>query len=220
MRVVATGLLCLCSAAGLSAQDARTYVTLAAHGGVLSQTGPFRQDLGALAPGWVSGYRFNRGGCVGASLELVRARFPLGIRLALSQSASLRLERAPGFIGAPVLEPASARVTTATIAMLLEPRRTCVGRVCPRLMLGGGVKRYWFNADLVYDDIIEPFADDQTRPTLQLGVGVRATVAGIVLTADISDFSNSLRFGNVTYPSKRTHDTIVSLGLGIRFPRA
>ena len=147
-----------------------------------------------------------------------RARNPFGLRLALNRAPSLTLERDPGYSGAPLLGPASGRVTTATIAVLLEPRQTCLGPVCPRIVLGGGIKRYRFDANVLIDDIVVPFADDQNRPTLQLGIGMRATVAGFVVVTEISDFSNGLRFGNSTYPSKRTHDTIVSLGLGIRFP--
>lgn len=219
MRAIAIGLLSLYSAASLVAQDETVHVTLVAHGGVLAQTVAFRQDFGALVPGLVSGHRFDHGRSLGASLELGRARSPLGVRFALNRASALTLENDPGYKGAPLYGPASGTITTATIAVLLEPRQTCFGPFCPRLLLGGGIKRYRFKANVRNDDVIEPFADDQDRPTLQLGIGVRATVSGFVLIADISDFSNGLRFGNATYPSKRTHDTIVSLGLGIRLPR-
>jgi hypothetical protein len=215
MRIGVLGILSICSATAMSAQDSPMRVTLVAHGGVHAQTGPFRQDLGALVPGLVTRYRFDRGGSLGASLELGRARFPLGIRVSVNQSPSLGLERTPGSLGAPFLEPATGRVTTATVAVVLEPRRTCFGRVCPRALLGGGIKRYRFDANLLLDDIVEPFADDQFHPTLQMGVGVRATVGKAVLMADVTDFSNGFRFTNQTYPGRRVHDTIVSLGVGV-----
>jgi hypothetical protein len=215
MRISVLCVLCICPVATLTAQDAPMRVTLLAHGGVHSQTGAFRQDFSALVPGLESRYRFERGGSLGASLELGRARFPLGIRVSLNQSPSLGLERPPGSLGAPFLGPATGRVTTATVAAFLEPRRTCVGRVCPRAVLGGGIKRYRFDANLLLDDIVEPFADDQVRPTLQVGVGLRATVGRVVLMTDVTDFSNGFRFTNRTYPGRRVHDTIVSLGVGV-----
>lgn len=210
--------LLLLIAAPLPAQSPGIHTTVLFRGGGVSHATPFQQQASASSSEAISSYALDGGRVLGAAVEVSTTHLPVALRLEYTRSASLTLVQEPGIGGAPLRGPASGRLTTATVGLLVEPRQTCLGPVCPRVLIGGGLVRYAFDAEVVIDDIIDHFAPDQDHAALQLGVGLRAAMRGIAVTAELSDVGSAFTPRNPTYPGKRTHFRVVSVGVGFRLP--
>ncbi|HEV2130460.1 MAG TPA: hypothetical protein VGR27_05135 [Longimicrobiaceae bacterium] len=214
-------LLALLAPVELVAQQAPTRISLVPRIGVLTQASAFKQQWNDPPPEYrqVWRYRFQPDLVLGAAAEVETSALPVGLRLEVNHAPSLRLKHEASSFGPPVYGDARADLTTGTVAALIEPDQACYQAICPRLLLGAGVKHYRFDALLLSDDTIYPFAEDQTRATLQLGVGIATRLAGrLSLIAEINDFSNRVVLFNADDPSGRVHDTLATVGVALRLP--
>jgi hypothetical protein len=184
------------------------------------QAVPFEREFNDLGPEYrqVWRYRYQPDLVWGAAADLTTPGLPVGIRLEVNHAPSLTVEQKQGSPGPPVFERGSGAVTTATAAAIVQPARACLGALCPRLLVGGGVKQYRFDVELLSDDIVFPFAEDQSHTTLQVGVGVAARRNRVSLVAEVNDYSNRFKlFYNEDESRRRVHDTVATLGLAFHF---
>lgn len=213
-----TLLLALLHPEGLLAQQAPQYISILPRLGVLTQPVPFKQYWNDPPPEFrqVWRYRFAPALAFGMAAEFGAESLPLRLRTEVNHTPSARLHHIAESFGPPLHEEATAGLTSATVAVVAEPEQACFRMFCPRLLAGGGVKHYRFEADVISDDTIYPFAQDQTRLTVQLGAGVAVRLPRITLVAEVNDFSNQLRFFRLDDPSGRVHDTLATMGVTIR----
>ncbi len=203
------------TASGLHAQDPSFIIMPRA--GVLAQARPFTQDF-LLVPDYMRKWRYKMEPSVayGALVEVPTPYKSLGVRLEMSNGSRATITQSGGE-GPPTAGEVSAQMNIISAAMIYQPSRACWGGVCPRLLGGGGIKRYDFEGNLAWDDIIDRFAEDQSHFTLQLGAGVIAYASRIAIIAEIVDYSNGIRFASRNQPTSRAHDVAFSLGAGVRF---
>ena len=222
MRLVTGLLLCVLLFPGLlRAQGSRVRVTLLPRVGLLTQAVPFQREFTDLPPEYhqVWRYRIQPDVVLGLAADIATASLPVGVRIEASHAPSLVIEQEGGSLGPDVFDEASGSgtMTTATVAAIVQPARTCMGVVCPRLLVGGGVKQYRFDTELLSGDIVFPLAEDQARLTLQLGAGVVARRKRVSLVAEVNDYSNKVAlFQDTDDPRRRVHDTIATLGIALQ----
>src|SRR5687768_7319486 len=139
---------------------------------VVAQARPFSQQFALvdqLETLWR--YRMEPALSYGALVEAPTPYKSLGLRLEMSKVGKSEITKAENSDGPPTNGEVSARMTMASAAAIYQPARYCWGSVCPRLIGGAGIKRYDFEGDLLWDDVRERFARDQSRTTIQLGAG-------------------------------------------------
>jgi hypothetical protein len=214
-------LLALIHPVELLAQQGPVRVSFMPRAGVLTQAAAFKQQWNDPPPEFrqVWRYRFEPDLVLGAAAAVETGALPVGLRLEVNRAPSLRLKQEAGSHGPPLYENTDADLTTGTLAAVVEPEGACYRGICPRLLLGAGVKHYRFDATLISDDTIYRFAEDQTCTTLQLGVGIATRLAGpLSVIAEINDFSNRVVLFNADDPSGRVHDILATLGVALRLP--
>lgn len=184
---------------------------------VMAQALPFTQNF-LLVPDYMRKWRYKMEPSVayGGLIEVPTPYKSIGVRLEMSNGSRATITQSGGE-GPPIYDEVSAQMSIVTGAIIYQPGRACWGDVCPRLLGGGGIKRYDFEGNLAWDDIIDRFADDQSHFTLQLGVGVVAYVSRMAIIAEVVDYSNGIRFASRDQPTSRAHDIAFSLGAGVRF---
>lgn len=86
-------------------------------------------------------------------------------------------------------ETCSARSTmfVGTAAASLRPIPRIVG-LQPYFLLGAGIKRYAFDREDFEEEGFDGLLNDQTKGTLQLGLGADFSLGGIGLFAELSDY--------------------------------
>ncbi len=184
----------------------------------MRQALPFSQQF-LLVPDFQRKWRYemNAAPTWGALLEVPTPLKSLAVRFEASQAGRAEIRRVEGSDGPPTNDDVSAKIQIASIAAVFQPARFCWGDVCPRLVGGGGVKKYDFTGNLLWDDIVDRFADDQSRATLQLGAGIVAYASRLAIIVEVMDYSNGIRFASRDQPTSRTHDLTFNLGAGVRF---
>ena len=221
MRRFLTLLLLLAApAAPALAQGSATRITLIPRVGIYTQPGAFEQPFDDPPPEYrqVWRYRYDSGPSLGLAADLAFPGQTLGVRVEANHTPSLSLRQADGSPGPLVHEPSSSdgSVTTLTAALRVEPRAACVGAVCPRLLLGAGLTRYQFGAQLLSGDIVFPFAEDQSRLTVQVGAGFTTPLgARTALVAELNDYVNRVDLWQ-DEDAGWTHEAVLSLGVGVR----
>lgn len=215
MRAAILAALLLSAAAPLAAQGSPLHIDLIPRAGAIRQTAPFKQRFEADATRteeWR--YRYADDWALGIAAELSMDGVPVGARVEASYAQRLSLSRegdlGPGLFGEP-----TATVTTVTAAAVVQPEALCIGTVCPRLLAGVGYKWYQFDALVTGGDVVSPLAEDQGQLTLQLGAGLTASVAGLVLVAEVNDYGNRVDYF-YDVEGSRVHDTIASIGFRFR----
>ena len=186
-------------------------------GGFVVQARPFQQQhllVSDFQRIWK--YEMDAAATYGILIETPTPFKSLGVRLEASRAGRASIREVPGSTGPPTRD-VSAKVNIASIAAVFQPERFCWGNVCPRLLGGGGVKSYDFEGNLLWDDIVDRFADDQSPLTLQLGAGIVAYVSRLAIIAEITDYSNGIRFASRDQPTNRVHDIAFNLGAGLSF---
>ena len=204
-----------CTAGDLRAQDPSFIIM--PRGGVMAQARPFTQNF-LIVPDYMRKWRYKMEPSVayGGLVEVPTPYKSIGGRLEMSRGSRSKITRAGGE-GPPLQDEVSAQMNITTAAVIYQPARACWGDVCPRLLGGGGVKQYDFEGNLLWDDVVDRFADDQSHFTLQLGAGIVAYTSRIAIIAEIVDYSNGIRFASRDQPTSRAHDLAFSLGAGVRF---
>jgi hypothetical protein len=185
--------------------------------GVIAQARPFTQNF-LLVPDYTRKWRYKMDPSVtyGALIEVPTPYRSVGVRLEMSSASRENVTKSGGE-GPPLQDEVTAQIDIASAAMIYQPARLCWGGVCPRLLGGGGIKRYDFEGNLLWDDIVDRFAEDQSHFTLQLGAGIVAYASRLAIIAEIVDYSNGIRFASRDQPTNRAHDLAFSLGAGVRF---
>jgi hypothetical protein len=184
----------------------------------MAQALPFTQNFLAV-PDYTRKwkYRMEAAPAYGGLIEVPTPYRGLGVRLEMIDRGRSGIENVNGE-GPPIQDEVTAKIDVISAALIYQPARACWGDVCPRLIGGGGIKRYDFQGNLLWDDIVDRFADDQTHFTLQLGAGIAAyTSSRLVFIAEIVDYSNGVKFASRDQPTSRTHDVAFSFGAGVRF---
>lgn len=186
--------------------------------GVMRQALPFTQQF-LLAPDFRSKWRYEMDAApvIGALIEVPTPLKSLVVRLEASQAGRSDIRKAEGSDGPPTYGDVTAEIQIATIAAVFQPPRFCRISVCPRLVGGGGVKKYKFTGNLLWDDIVDRFADDQSHTTLQVGAGIVGYVSRLAIIVEVMDYSNAINFASRDQPTSRTHDVSLNLGAGVRF---
>jgi hypothetical protein len=186
--------------------------------GVIRQALPLTQQF-ILAPDFRTKWRYEMDAApiVGALIEVPTPLKSLAVRLEASQAGRSDIRKAEGSDGPPTYGEVTAEIQIASIAAVFQPPRFCRGGVCPRLLGGGGIKRYNFTGNLLWDDIVDRFADDQSHATLQLGAGIVAYVSRLAIIVEVMDYSNGINFASRDQPTDRAHDLSFNLGAGVRF---
>jgi hypothetical protein len=200
----------------VSAQDPSFIIMPRA--GVMTQARPFTQQF-LLLPDYSRKWKYEMDPALayGAVIEVPTPYKSLGVRLEISNAGKAEIRRVAGSDGPPTHDEVSARVRITSAAAIYQPSRFCWGNVCPRLLGGGGIKQYDFEGNLLWDDIVDRFADDQSHATLQLGAGVVAYASRLAIIAEVVDYSNGIKFASRDQPTSRTHDLAFTLGAGVRF---
>ena len=200
---------------GLHAQDPSFIIMPRA--GVMAQARPFTQNF-LLLPDYMRKWKYKMEPAVayGGLIEVPTPYKSVGVRLEMNNGSRATITQSGGE-GPPTSGEVSAQLSIISAAMIYQPSRACWGGVCPRLLGGGGIKRYDFEGNLAWDDIIDRFADDQSHFTLQLGAGVVAYASRLAIIAEIVDYSNGIKFASRDQPTSRAHDVAFSLGAGVRF---
>lgn len=204
--------------ASLAGQE-RASITFLPRAGVLVQTSPFEVEFDDV-PGFTQHwhYRFQPGVALGAAAELRAPGFPVALRGEVSFAPALTLEEDDDNLGPELYGPGEepgGSLTAATVAAVLASDRLCLGPLCPRLLVGGGIKRYHFDAEVLSGDIVSRFAEDQTQTTLQVGVGLAARLRRALLVAEVNDYSNSVDYAFTDNDGGRVHDTVFSLSVAV-----
>jgi hypothetical protein len=187
-------------------------------GGVVAQAVPFSQQFALttqIDERWR--YRTEPALSYGAIVETPTPMRSFGLRFEGSRIGRATIRKAEGSKGPPTNGDVTAKVGVVSAAALYQPESWCWNSVCPRLIGGLGVKRYDFEGNLLWDDIVDRFADDQSRTTLQLGGGIIAYMSRIAIVAEVVDFSNSIKFASRDHPTNRAHDLSFNVGAGVRF---
>ena len=185
---------------------------------VVAQARPFSQQFAIvdqLETLWR--YRMEPALSYGALVEAPTPYKSLGIRVEMSKAGESEITKAGNSDGPPTYGEVSARVSVASAAAIFQPEKYCWASVCPRLIGGAGVKRYDFEGDLLWDDVRERFARDQSRTTIQLGAGIIAYASRLALIAEVVDYSNSIMFASADNRTNRVHDLSFTVGAGVRF---
>ncbi|HEX5577785.1 MAG TPA: hypothetical protein VFX40_05370 [Gemmatimonadaceae bacterium] len=185
---------------------------------VVAQARPFSQQftiVDQFETRWR--YRMEPALAWGALVETPTPYKSLGIRIEMSEAGKSEITKAGNSDGPPTYGEVSARVRVASAAAIFQPEKYCWGSVCPRLIGGAGIKRYDFEGDLLWDDVRERFAGDQSRTTIQLGAGVIAYASRLAIIAEVVDYSNSIMFASADNRTNRVHDLAFTLGAGVRF---
>lgn len=202
----------------LPAQSSPVQITLIPRVGVLTQAAPFdmNTDHFSVRPRPVFRYRFEDDLVLGLAAEVEWAGVPVRLRGEVSHAPSLTLVEDEESTGPDVWGDDHATMTSTTVSVVVQPRQTCVGAVCPRVLAGVGVKHYRLSAELLSGDIVSPLAQDQTQTTLQLGAGVEARLSRLSLIAEVNDYSNDFDFYYQIDNDGRVHDVVATLGLAVR----
>lgn len=185
---------------------------------VVAQARPFSQQF-AIVDNFETLWRYRMEPALsyGALVEAPTPYKSLGIRLEMSKAGKSEITKAGNSDGPPTYGEVSARVSVASAAAIFQPEKYCWASVCPRLIGGAGVKRYDFEGDLLWDDVRERFARDQSRTTIQLGAGIIAYASRLAIIAEVVDYSNSIVFASADNRTNRVHDVSVTVGAGVRF---
>ena len=220
-RILPILLVLLSTPQALAAQWDEVQLTLTPRVGLYTQPRPFEQPFNDPPPEYrqVWRYRFESGPSFGLAADLAFPGKAIGLRVEANHTPSLTLRQDDGSLGPPVFEEGSsndASVTTITAALRVEPRAACLGGVCPRLLLGAGLKRYRFDTELLSGDVVFPFAEDQSRLAVQLGAGISAPLgARTSLVAELNDYVNSVDLWQ-DEDGGWTHEAVLSVGIGVR----
>src|SRR5687768_2302808 len=186
--------------------------------GVVAQAVPFSQHFSLttqIDERWR--YRTQPAVSYGAIVETPTPFTSFGLRFEGARVSRAAIKKTKESLGPPTNGEVTAKVSLLSAAALYQPEGWCRNGVCPRLIGGLGVKRYDFEGNLLWDDIVERFAEDQSRTTLQLGVGIIAYMSRIAIVAEAVDFSNSIKFASRDNQTNRVHDLSFNLGAGVRF---
>jgi hypothetical protein len=185
---------------------------------VVAQARPFSQQF-TIVDQFETLWRYRMEPAIsyGALVETPTPYKSLGIRLEMSKAGKSEITKAGNSDGPPTYGEVSARVSVASAAAIFQPEKYCWGSVCPRLIGGAGIKRYDFEGDLLWDDVRERFARDQSRTTIQLGAGIIAYASRLAIIAEVVDYSNSIMFASADNRTNRVHDVSFTVGAGVAF---
>lgn len=185
---------------------------------VVAQARPFSQRF-AIVDQFETLWRYRMEPALswGALVEAPTRYKSLGVRVEVSRAGKSEITKARDSDGPPTYGEVSARVSVASAAAVFQPAKYCRGSVCPRLIGGAGIKRYDFEGDLLWDDVRDHFARDQSHTTIQLGAGIIAYAPRLALIAEVVDYSNSIVFANPDNRTKRAHDLAFTVGVGLTF---
>lgn len=153
----------------------------------------------------------------GALVEVPTPLAGLGVRLEWTEGQKASITHADGTAGPPTYGDVSAKLRITSAAALIQPERLCLRNVCPRLVAGAGIKQYDFEGALLWDDVVDRFAKDQSVTTLQLGLGLITYLDRFAIIAEVNDFSNRVEFATPDNAANRVHDLVINLGAAIRF---
>ena len=204
------------SATPLSAQQPPFLVM--GRAGLVAQAVPFSQQFSLttqIDERWR--YRTQPAMSYGAIVETPTPWTSFGLRFEASQTGRATIKKTLDSKGPPTNGDVTTKVGVVSAAALYQPEGWCRNGICPRLIGGLGIKRYDFEGNLLWDDIVDRFADDQSRTTLQLGIGIIAYMSRFAIVAEVVDFSNSIKFASRDNPTNRVHDVSFNVGAGIRF---
>jgi len=217
MRIVRGAAIVLLALAPslMRAQDPARAVRISVQAGSFGQSRPFSQlywDAPAGTPG--RPYFARDGRVIDVRVEIPLRQRALTLELDGVRTSSMSLSQ-PKTGGPPLEERATVSTSSATVALRVAPQAACFRSICAHAAVGAGLKRYEFEAWQLWDDMILPFAPDQTVRTMVISGGVRVPLGRLRLNIEGLQTRNGVRYQYSIENQRSAHDLALLVGVSL-----